>query len=135
MCQSRFFSPFLLHSLRLAARDEPNALSAWLSAFHLQEIEEPFHDLIDALRSHDASAVSLELTDPPSALEKAIASTICSCAVDPEQALTGLQTSFDPETRNRVTLCLQAVGLALNTHAARVQRAWAGVILQTRGHC
>jgi len=125
MCQPRFFSPFLLYSLRLAARSEPAELSAWLSAFDLQEIEAPCTDLIAALRKHDASAMSLLPTDPPSALEKAIASSMCSCAVDPEQALTELGAAFDPETRSRVALCLEAIGLALNTHAARIQRAWA----------
>lgn len=124
MCQPRFFSPFLLCSLRLAARDEASELTAWLAAFHLQELREPVKELVDAIRSRDPAALAPELTAPPGALERAIAGTMCSCAVDPEQALTDLDRDLDPTTVARITLCVQAIGLALNSNAGRLQRAW-----------
>jgi hypothetical protein len=88
---------------------------------------EPVHELVDVLRGHDPLAVSLELEAPPNALERGIACTMCSCAVDPEQALSKLGKDLDAATIARIALCVQAIGLALNTHAGRLQRAWAGV--------
>ena len=130
MCQPRFFSPFLLCSLRLAARDQATELSDWLAAFELQELQEPVNELVDAIQGRNPSALARELTAPAGSLERAIACTMCSCAIDPEHALTELGGDLDPTTVARIALCLQAIGLALNSNAGRLQRAWSRLISQ-----
>jgi hypothetical protein len=128
MCQPRFFSPFLLCALRLAARDETTALKDWLDTFRLPELQDPVRELVDAIRARHPSALSEDPTAAPSALERSIACSLCSCVVDPEPALEDFGEDLDLGTRTRISLCLQAIGLTLNSRAGHLQRRWAQVV-------
>jgi len=126
MCQSAFFSPFLLHSLRLASSGAPTrpALKRWLRRFDLPELEAPVIELLTILEQSGGHRLAGSLQEAPNADERCLACAMCGCAVDADRATSVLAERFDADTVRQLALPFQAIALVLSQHAARLRAAW-----------
>ncbi|OAB56387.1 hypothetical protein AY599_21235 [Leptolyngbya valderiana BDU 20041] len=126
MCQPAFFSPFLLHSLRLASSEPPArpALKLWLRRFDLPDLEAPVIELVTILEQGGGRGLADGLQDAPNADERCLACAMCGCAVDADRATSVLAERFDADTVRQLALPFQAIALVLSQHAARLRAAW-----------